>query len=68
MALVKTESGCKVGWSTYDVESEAREAAKQAHSRAVSMLQQGYDFGYQSPGEVTSFEQEGVTRWRVTTP
>ena len=30
MALVRTESGCKVGWDVYDNEQEAKEASKKA--------------------------------------
>lgn len=57
MALIKTDSGCKVGWEIYDDEAEARARATSpelAADRARS-IQAGYDFGYQWPGTV---EQE----------
>lgn len=50
--LIKTESGCKVGWEIYDDEAEARARGRQAEVRMRDMESRGYDFGYQVPGEV----------------
>jgi hypothetical protein len=44
------ESGCKVGWEIYDNRADAEAAAKRAHELAVRKAEQGYDFGYQTPG------------------
>ena len=52
MAIIRQDSGCKVGWVTYDNEDEARAAGVKARSEAIEMASRGYDFGYQSPGEV----------------
>lgn len=86
MALIKTDSGCKVGWEHYDSEEEARARGAEIRKpggerdRAVAA---GYDFGYQSPGEVERVRtyphktEDGKTdysrpefkdEWRVTTP
>jgi hypothetical protein len=82
MAIIRQESGCKVGWVTYDNEAEAREAGVKARAEAIEMASRGYDFGYQSPGEVrqgrTSQYRDGkfdpsipvvmLDEWTVTTP
>lgn len=52
MAIIRQDSGCKVGWVTYDDKAEAEAAAVKAREEAVAMAARGYDFGYQSPGEV----------------
>lgn len=46
------ESGCKVGWLTYDKEEDAKTASKAARYNAEILAAQGYDFGYQAPGEI----------------
>jgi SRSO17 transposase len=65
MALVKINSGCKVGWYTYDDKVEAEAAAAKARRDAVRQAQQGYDFGYQIPGE-TRDNKDGT--FTVTVP
>jgi hypothetical protein len=52
MPLIKTDSGCKVGWETYDNEAEAKARGEAVAAERARMLQQGYDFGYQWPGTV----------------
>jgi hypothetical protein len=64
MAVIRTESGCKVGWVVYDNEAEAREAAPGFREQAIEMASRGYDFGYQSPGSV----EKVADGWMVTTP
>lgn len=62
MPLIKSDSGCKVGWETYDNEDEARERAKTARTQAREMATRGYDFGFQVPGEVVQRRQYTTTR------
>lgn len=50
MTMISSDSGCKVGWETYDNEDEAK-AREKAIERA-SMISRGYDFGYQWPGTI----------------
>lgn len=69
MALVRTESGCKVGWDVYDNEQEAKEASKKAEEHGFAMMARGYDFGYCWPGDVEHFvDENGTDLWRVTVP
>lgn len=63
MPLIRTDSGCKVGWETYDNEAEAKARGERARAEARDMARRGYDFGYQCPGEVT----RGRT-WREVSP
>lgn len=50
--LIKEESGCKVGWATYDNLEEAEARARKEEKIAERMLTQGYDFGYCVPGHI----------------
>jgi hypothetical protein len=69
MPLIKTESGCKVGWHFYDNEEEAVEAGKEARKRAIDMAFRGYDFGYMWPGEVKKeTDKDGNDVWVVIVP
>lgn len=65
MALIKRDSGCKVGWLTFDNEAEARECAARAKVEARQMEARGYDWGFQTPGEV---RENRPGEWTVTTP
>jgi hypothetical protein len=74
MALIKTDSGCKVGWEVYDNEAEARARATSPELAAdrTRALQAGYDFGYQWPGTVERVRTyphqiEGIDPLRGTT-
>lgn len=69
MALVESRSGCKVGWDTYTDEQEAQRASFVAAQRAERMAEQGYDFGYLMPGDVTHKQHpEHGEVWIVVTP
>jgi hypothetical protein len=68
MALIKQESGCKVGWYTYDNEAEAKAASAQAARDAARMARQGYDFGYQVVGGIQKVAVDGKLAYRVTIP
>lgn len=84
MALIKSDSGCKVGWETYDNEDEAKARAEAIKPERARMLRQGYDFGYQWPGtvdqhrEYTTQREDGspnasgpyvlIDLWTVTVP
>lgn len=48
----KYAGGCKVCWRTYDDEETAKKAAVVARREARHMETLGYEWGYQSPGEV----------------
>ncbi len=64
----KEESGCKVGWKTYLDETKAREAVEVAKRLAQHKWEQGYDFGYQCPGEIRKTTLDGKPAWTVTVP
>lgn len=49
-------SGNKVAWNTYAMRSKATLCASAAKHNARILLGQGYDFGYQEPGTVTTLE------------
>lgn len=66
MALIRPESGCKVGWETYDNLDEAKARAEWAVIEGRARWAQGYDFGYQSPGEIRPNADE--TEFTVTIP
>lgn len=71
MALLDTRSGCKVGWDTYDDETEAKAAAEAARVEAARKWNLGYDFGYQVPGGITfspNHKTWGKDVWIVTVP
>lgn len=65
MALIKSDSGAKVGWETYDNEDEAKARAEQVGPQRDDMLRRGYDFGYCWPGTVQA-NKDGT--WTVTIP
>lgn len=65
LAVIARRSGCKVGWVTVDNQAEATKLAKQARKSAERMWDQGYDFGFQSPGQV---KDHGDGTYTVTTP
>lgn len=46
-------SGCKVGWLLYADRGIAEKAAEVARWNAKIYAGLGYDFGYQSPGNIT---------------
>jgi len=56
--------GCKVSWATYENEADAIDCAVFATVEAVFSAQDGYDFGYQSPGSITKTE----SGWEVCLP
>jgi hypothetical protein len=64
----KQESGCKVGWYTYLDEGLAKKAAEVAKRLAKHRWEQGYDFGYQCPGEIRKTNLDGQPAWTVTVP
>lgn len=69
MPLIKTESGCKVAWYFYDNEEEALAASKKAKEEANRQLSLGYDFGYQSPGQISKqTDKNGNDVWIVVMP
>jgi len=71
MTLLTQNSGCKVGWETYDNEAEAQKASERAAKDRDRMLTQGYDFGWLWPGEIRHVEnhpEHGCDVWIVTTP
>jgi len=55
-APVEAWAGNKVGWAVYRLKSDADLIARQAKKDAKKKVALGYDFGYQSPGEVTRVE------------
>lgn len=63
--LVSSTAGNKVGWETFDNLAEAEARAETARARAAEKAEQGYDFGYQVPGEIWR-DRDG--NWRVTIP
>jgi hypothetical protein len=69
MALIHTESGCKVGWAYYDDAAEAEARGKEEAVARVRQAALGYDFGYQWPGSVQHIaaHPEHGECWKVTT-
>lgn len=67
---VSEQSGCKVGWLTYDNEADATVASELATKERARMALAGYDFGYQVPGEVLHRvnAETGEQTWVVTIP
>lgn len=49
---VAIRSGCKVEWAYYRTKKEAETAAKEARDEALSLMSEGYDFGFLTPGTV----------------
>lgn len=50
---LREESGSKVGWRHYTTQAEAKVAAQVALREAEQLEALGYDWGYQSPGQIT---------------
>lgn len=48
------DDGCKVCWRIYKDGKDARRAAQIARKEARHKELRGYDFGYQSPGTITT--------------
>jgi hypothetical protein len=53
---VATRTGCKVGWRVYTTIETAAQCAEAARHNARIQESLGYDFGYQSPGNITQLE------------
>lgn len=51
--LVRTRSGCKVGWEYYSTREFAEARVERAREHAARQAAEGYDFGYSVPGEIT---------------
>lgn len=49
---ISYRGGCKVCWRTYDSMDSASKAADVARRLAKEMENQGYEWGYCSPGEI----------------
>lgn len=58
------DNGCKVGWMFYADRADAEEAATVARAEAKYKAGLGFDFGYQTPGEI----KEVNGQFRVTVP
>lgn len=65
-----TRSGAKVTWYYYDKEADALAAAEAAKFNRRTREQQGYDFGYQSPGAPPRLMTVGPNdgKWEVCIP
>lgn len=50
---VSQRTGCKVSWQSYSTMDEAKIAARHAEIDAEYAAEQGYDFGYCTPGNIT---------------
>jgi len=61
---ISQRGGCKVRWMTFATEADAKACAKVAVQEAQRKADDGYDFGYCSPGSITKTE-EG---WEVCIP
>ena len=61
---VASRSGCKVSWNYYDDEETAKAASAAARHNARVLEEQGYEWGYQSPGSVHLDKATG--RFEVT--
>lgn len=62
---VSQRSGCKVGWMTFATKADAEKCARAARLEAKRQAENGYDFGYCTPG---SIEKIGADRWEVCIP
>lgn len=69
MALITSESGCKIGWAYYDNKPEAEARGKAENERAHQRAARGYDFGYSWPGSVQHIPAHPVHGecWKVVT-
>lgn len=63
--IIRRESGARVGWVTTDDREEAEQLADEAAKHAARMVVAGYDFGFQSPGQIRENNDGTFT---VTTP
>lgn len=61
--------GCKVSWQYYDLKKDAEIASAAASHNGDILWEQGYDFGYQSPGHMTlCTEGDYAGKWMVVIP
>lgn len=51
------ETGCKVSWFFYEDREQAELAAEAARRNAITLEGRGFDFGFQSPGQITEPER-----------
>jgi hypothetical protein len=66
---IKLRVGCKVSWYYYRTKKEANKASHRAETRAKIKEAQGYDWGYQTPGNVRLCEAgEFAGLWEVVIP
>jgi hypothetical protein len=67
---VENDCGCKVGWLFFDNEEDAKACGIAAEHNANILESQGYDFGFQSPGEVLAPNSvhNQSSLWKVTIP
>lgn len=67
-----SRSGIKVSWYFYESREDAEKASKAARHNAIRLEQQGYDWGYQSPGQIKEIKPGGwygdKTGFEVTIP
>lgn len=50
--FITTMSGAKVGWNYWSTREEAEADSVKQRDEAVRKAARGYDFGYQSPGQI----------------
>lgn len=55
--------GCKVSWLYFKTEEEAKAAAKIAKHNAGIAWDEGYDFGYQTPGSIQKMKDDLQGEW-----
>lgn len=53
------ETGCKVSWYGYKKYSDALAAAKVAVSESIKLAKEGYDFGFNCPGNISQGKWAG---------
>ena len=64
-------TGCKVSWWYYDTREEAEACSRVAIHNSYVLQQEGYDFGYCSPGSIQWVEAGNAPqagdkgRWEV---
>lgn len=49
---IARRDGCKVSWETFRTLREARVRAKSARKQANALELKGFDWGFQSPGQI----------------
>lgn len=62
MALLTTTSGCKVGWNYWSTREEAEADSAVQRAAGEAKWNRGYDFGYQSPGQLDELVLKGDLR------